>query len=77
MKNSTKTYLFQEVHRRIRMLDYTYSEVAHELEMSPSAFSHRMNGKTPWTEPEMQRLLDILGQPEDTLADLFLRRQIW
>ena len=76
MKHSTKEHLFQEVHSRIRLLDYTYLELAHELEMSPAAFSNRMSGKTPWTEPEMQRMLDILGQPEDTLADLYPRRQI-
>lgn len=67
---------FPEVHQRIRVLDLTYAEVAQILGMCKSAFSARMNGRTPFTEPEMQRLLYELGQPEETLADLFPRRQI-
>lgn len=67
---------FPEVHQRIRMLDLTYTEVAQILGMQKSAFSARMTGRTPFTEPEMQRLLREIGQPEETLADLFPRRQI-
>ena len=67
---------FPEVHQRIRMLDLTYKEVAQILGMCKSAFSARMGGRTPFTEPEMQRLLYEIGQPEETLADLFPRRDI-
>ena len=68
--------VFKQLHRRLRELDLSYTEIAQIIGMSQPAFSARMTGRTPFTEPEMQRLLSEIGQPEETLADLFPRRQI-
>lgn len=64
------------MHRRMRELDLNGTELAEQLGMSQPNFSHKLTGRTPWTEPEMQHLLDLIGQPEETLADLFPRRKV-
>ena len=76
MKRVRKSRLFAAIHRRLRELDMTQSELAEQIGMSDAALSSRMTGFTPWTEPEMQRVLDEIGQPEETLADLFPRRKV-
>jgi transcriptional regulator with XRE-family HTH domain len=48
-------------------------ELAEMLGMSRSALSRRMTGRAPWTLPEMLKLLDLIGQPEETLDDFFGR----
>jgi transcriptional regulator with XRE-family HTH domain len=68
--------LFAKLHRRLRSLDFTYTEFAELFGLSVASFSQRMNGKIPFTEPEMQRCADLLCQPEKTLADLFERRAV-
>lgn len=67
---------FHLLHKRLRELDFTYTEFAGRIGLSLPAFSQRMNGHTPFTEPEMQRCLSELGKPEETLADLFERRTV-
>lgn len=68
--------IFKQLDLRLRELDMNQSEIAQILGMTQPAFSARMTGRTPFTEPEMQRLLSEIGQPEETLADLFPRRDI-
>jgi transcriptional regulator with XRE-family HTH domain len=76
MPKLKKPRLFPAVRRRIRDLDTTQTELAEKLGMAKSTFSDRMSGRRSWTEPEMQMLLDEIGQPEETLADLFPRRRV-
>lgn len=68
--------VFVELHRRLRELDMSQGELAEVIGISPQALSRRFTGKAPFTEPEMQKILSEIGQPEETLADLFPRRQV-
>ena len=68
--------IFTELHRRLKYLDMTDTEIAGRIGLSQSVFSHKMTGRSPWRETEMQKLLDEIGKPEETLADLFPRRRV-
>jgi hypothetical protein len=68
--------VFIALHRRLKMLDIADHEAAEWIGKSQATFSRKMSGQIPWTEPEMQKILSEVGQPEETLADLFPRRQI-
>ena len=68
--------IFIALHRRLKMLDIADREAAKWIGKSQATFSRKMSGKIPFTEPEMQKILREVGQPEETLADLFLRRQV-
>jgi len=72
--NPRKIRIYPAIHRRIRELDLTYAEVAERMNITGANFSQKMTGKRPWHEPEMQRLMDEIAQPEETLADFFPRR---
>ena len=66
--------IFIALHRRLKMLDVPDHEAAKWIGKSQATFSRKMSGQIPWTEPEMQKILSEVGQPEETLADLFPRR---
>lgn len=68
--------VFVELHRRLRELDMSQGELAEVIGISPQALSRRFTGRSPFTEPEMQKILREVGQPEETLADLFPRREV-
>lgn len=68
--------IFVALHRRLKMLDIADREAAEWIGKSQATFSRKMSGQIPWTEPEMQKILSEVGQPEETLADLFPRRQV-
>lgn len=68
------TRVFVELHRRLRELDMSQSELAEMIGISSQALSRRFTGKAPFTEPEMQKILKEIGQPEETLADFWPRR---
>lgn len=67
--------VFVELHRRLRELDMSQSELAEMIGISPQALSRRFTGRSPFTEPEMQKILSEIGKPEETLADLWPRRR--
>ena len=75
-KRIRKQRAFPAIHRRIRELDMHYSEVADQMDMPVSTFYDKMSGRIPWRETEMQRLLDEIAQPEETMADFFPRRKV-
>ena len=64
---------FNNVYQRMDELHITQKELAELMDMSPASFSHRMTGRIAWTLPEMLMLLDLIGQPEETLDDFFGR----
>ena len=66
--------IFIALHRRLKMLDIADHEAAKWIGKSQATFSRKMSGQIPWTEPEMQKILSEVGQPEETLADLWPRR---
>ncbi len=68
--------LFPELRRQMKEIDMTYEELAERIGMSPAAFSRRMTGRASWTEPEMQKVLHLIGKPEETLSDLWPRREV-
>lgn len=68
--------MFYAIYQRMDELHITQQELAELMGMSPNALSRRMTGRAPWTLPEMLMLLDLIGQPEETLDDLFPRREI-
>lgn len=68
--------VFVELHRRLRELDMSQGELAALIGISSQALSRRFTGKAPFTEPEMQKILSEIGKPEETLADLWPRRQV-
>ena len=32
--------------------------------------------RSPWTEPEMQKLLEVIAEPDEGLGDYFPRRKL-
>lgn len=44
-----------------------------KIGLSPSSFSHRMTGRSPWKSDEMYKILDLLRLPETDLAMYFPR----
>lgn len=64
------------IRRRLREIDMPQYELAERMKMAPQTLSGKMSGRSPWTEPEMQRLLDEIAQPEETLGDYFPRRKL-
>lgn len=65
---------YAAIRRRCNELDMPMYELAERLDMPPSTLSGKMVGRQPWTEPEMQRLLNTIGTPDQTLADYYPRR---
>ena len=63
------------IHRRIRLLDMTYGEVADLLSMPASTFSDKMSGRIPWRLPELLDLLDIIAEPDEELGDFIKRKE--
>ena len=60
----TKKYLY--LSGRLRQLGMDRGDLAHALDMSPQAISHRFTGRTAWNVDEMYRTLDICrAQPEE------------
>lgn len=55
--------------------DMTYAEAAERMAMKYTTFCAKMSGQSPWTEPEMQRVVDTFGRPDEGLSDLFERRR--
>ena len=68
--------IFIALHRRLKMLDIADREAAEMIGKSQATFSRKMSGQIPWTEPEMQKILKEVGQPEETLADFWPRRSV-
>ena len=64
---------FYRIYQRMDELHITQKELAELMDMSPATFSHRMTGRVAWMLPEMLMLLDLIGQPEETLDDFFGR----
>lgn len=75
-KKIKKKRLFPALHQRLIELDMSQSEIADLIGLTKQTFSAKMNGRVPWRETEMQLLLDEIGTPEETLADLFPRRKV-
>ncbi len=51
---------------RLRQLELTQADVARTLGVAQPAVSKRFNGRTPWTDDEMYRILDLCrAQPEE------------
>ena len=65
-----------QIHRRIKALGMTYTEIAEQMGIAPSTFSDLINGRIRWTEDYMQMVVHIIGQPEETIADFFPRREV-
>ena len=65
-----------QIHRRIKALGMTYTEIAEQMGIAPSTFSDLINGRIRWTEDYMQMIVHVLGQPEETIADFFPRREV-
>ena len=76
MKCRAESRVHHKLYRRIKELELTYEELAERIGMSPAAFSRRMTGRASWTEPEMQKVLRLIGKPEETLSDLWPRREV-
>lgn len=51
-------------------------ELAERMKMPPTTLSGKMSGRSPWTEPEMQKLLEVIAEPDETLGDYFPRRKV-
>lgn len=66
---------FTRLHARIKQFDYTYAEIGEFLGISQPAFSKKMHAITPFTEPEMQVLMNVLAADGEKM-DYFWPRRI-
>ena len=64
------------IRRRLREIDMPQYELAERMQMPPTTLSGKMSGRSPWTEPEMQKLLEVIAEPDETLGDYFPRRKL-
>lgn len=51
----------------------TFTELAKEMSMTPTALSHRVNGKVVWNANEIKRLIELLKLNSTDAVSLFLR----
>ena len=53
-------------------VEMTYAQCAKELGISVTTFNYRINGKKPFTIPEVQKLVSILHLTEEEKKSIFL-----
>ena len=51
----------------------TYAQLADKMSMSPTALSHRLNGKTEWNATEIKQIMNLLKLSATDASFIFLR----
>jgi transcriptional regulator with XRE-family HTH domain len=52
--------VYSKIKGRMRELDKNQKAVAKEMGISTRAYNHKVNGKSPFTIPEAEKLIEIL-----------------
>ena len=50
---------------------YTREDLARDLKLGLTALSFRLNGRTPWQEDEMYKVLEVFEVPEEQMHIVF------
>lgn len=68
---STRKYRY--LRGRLTQLGILHEELAAAIKISPSAFSAKLRGKSPWKDHEMYQIMDIIKAPYEQLHLYFPR----
>lgn len=65
------------VHRRLKGLrverGLNQSDMAKRLSINPASYCHKENGKTPFSQPEVDKIISIFGKPYE---EIFLAQNL-
>lgn len=64
---------FSALRFALSAIDMPFTELAEKIGVATSTLSLKMNGKYPFTQEEQYQILDIIGQPDETLNVYFPR----
>ncbi len=69
-------YDYSKLDGKIKEICGTQSRFAKDMGLSERSVSLKMNGRVPWSQPEMQKAADILHIPLPELQDYFFKIKV-
>lgn len=69
-------YDYSKLDGKIKEIYGTQSKFAKDMGLSERSVSLKMNGRVPWSQPEMQKAIDILHIQLNELQDYFFKIKV-
>ena len=74
-RSDDMSFNYAKLRGKIREVFGSETALAEALGMSRSTMSMKMNGKTEWSQQEMLRVVELLGEPISEVNSLFFAQK--
>ena len=72
----TILYDYSKLNGKIVEKYKTKGNFAAALGMTPQSLSRKFHGTSPWTQPEMVKAMELLGEPIENIRVIFFAPQV-